>query len=87
MDIKKLFESVLNGNIDLPDVENWVKSEEVNFQRPDIKTGLDQFSENDLDHLIDKYSDWEIRVNECDRRSRSGLFQLIWCIRKMLGIL
>jgi len=64
MDVKKLFELVLNGNIDLTDVENWVKSEEVNFQRPDIKTGLDQFSENDLDHLIDQYSDWEIRVDE-----------------------
>jgi len=67
MDIRELFKRVVDGKMTLTDVEGWVETFKADYQRPLLMEKLGDASGQELDRLVDEYSDWEIRIAEFGR--------------------
>src|SRR5688572_9709042 len=70
MNLKSVLKSVASGQMTLDDVSEWVKAAKPLYERPPLEQRSKETSRAELDDLIDRYSDWEIRAHELNRLAR-----------------
>ena len=68
MELNQIIEAALNGNLTLDEVKRWVEDNRSLYIKPPLMEPLrNSQTKDNIDHLVNKYSDWDIRIQELSR--------------------
>jgi CHAT domain-containing protein len=68
MELQRIVGGVLSGQLSLTQLQEWVEANRAKYRKPPLMEALrEKESRDDVDRLVDEYSDWEIRIDELGR--------------------
>ncbi|MFO1432753.1 MAG: CHAT domain-containing tetratricopeptide repeat protein [Candidatus Competibacteraceae bacterium] len=78
MELQQIINGSLSRSLSLEQLQDWVETNRAKYRKPPLMETLQsKQSRNDIDRLIDEYSDWEIRIHELNQRL-SELLKLVY---------
>ncbi len=68
MQLQRIVGGALSGQLSLIQLQEWVEANRAKYQKPPLmEASHAEESRDDIDRLVDEYSDWEIRIHELSR--------------------
>lgn len=69
MEMKRIVDAVLSGQLPLSQLQDWVERNRSRYRKPPLMEAFraEELSPDKADQLVDEYSDWQIRVNQLGR--------------------